>query len=160
MSPPIEQLTTEGYDMQFGVNAVGTALFTSLLLPLLRAATRSSFTTASSNSSTSNEHASRVVFTSSLGHMAASSKEPIAWDTLKPIPGSAGEEKRKKIGPDGLYYQSKVVRLVMALILSYALFGSSGDGRTSPRLLCPHGTMTKKLIFSTQPRVFLNRFRA
>lgn len=96
MSPPIDQLTTEGYDMQFGTNVVGPALLTSLLLPLLRSASTP-------------DSSARVVFTSSLGHMAASTKEPIAWYTLKPAPGSEEEEKRTKIGPDGLYYQSKVV---------------------------------------------------
>ena len=96
MSPPIDQLTVEGYDMQFGTNAIGPALFTTLLLPLLRSAS-------------SPGSPARVVFTSTLGHMAGSVKEPIAWETLKPAPGSQEDQKRRKIGPDGLYYQSKVV---------------------------------------------------
>ncbi|KIK55256.1 hypothetical protein GYMLUDRAFT_264219 [Collybiopsis luxurians FD-317 M1] len=36
-SPPIDQVTAQGFDMQFGVNTLGPFYFTQLLLPLLTA---------------------------------------------------------------------------------------------------------------------------
>lgn len=97
MSPPIEKLTEEGYDLQFGTNVLGPFLFTTLLMPVL-------LETAKENGE------ARVVNTSSLGHVAGS-KEAIEWDTLKPAAGSAGDKARTKMGPDGLYYQSKRVSI-------------------------------------------------
>lgn len=97
MSPPIDKLTTEGYDMQFGTNVVGPFLFTQLVLPLLIKAAEAPGGDA------------RVVHTSSLGH-AAAPKEYITWETLKPGEnGSAGDKKRREMGTDALYYQSKCV---------------------------------------------------
>lgn len=97
MSPPIDELSNEGFDLQFGTNVIGPFLFTKLLLPLLQAAS-------------SETGDSRIIFTSSLGH-AAMSKEVIIWETLKPGErGSPGNKKRRGLGPDKLYYQSKCVR--------------------------------------------------
>ena len=82
--------------MQFGTNVVGHFLFTQLVLPLLLKAAE---TTGDA----------RVVHVSSLGH-AAAPKEYIAWETLKPgEKGSPGDKKRRALGPDDLYYQSKCV---------------------------------------------------
>lgn len=105
MSPPIDQLTADGHDMTFGTNVLGPFLFTKLLLPLLAKA-----------STEDAESPARVVFTSSLGHMAAS-KECIAWDTLKPGErGGPGDKRRRSLGPDVLYYQSKCVGSLLRLV--------------------------------------------
>ena len=96
MSPPMDQLTTEGYDMQFGTNVVGHFLFTQLVLSLLLKAAEATGD-------------ARVVHVSSLGH-AAAPKEYIAWETLRPgEKSSPGDKKRRKLSPDDLYYQSKCV---------------------------------------------------
>src|ERR1700683_4380691 len=42
MVPPIEQLTEDGYDLQFGTNVVGHYYFTMLLMPVLLAGTETS----------------------------------------------------------------------------------------------------------------------
>ncbi|THH29485.1 hypothetical protein EUX98_g4720 [Antrodiella citrinella] len=98
MAPPIQQLTAEGYDMTFGTNVVGPYLLTKLLHPLLQAAA-------------AEHHDARVVHTSSLGH-AAGPKPCITWESLKP--GEPGENKRRSMGPDNLYYQSKAGVIMVA----------------------------------------------
>jgi len=101
MSPPIDQLTQEGYDMTFGTNVVGPYLFTTLLLPVLLA------TAAETGEA-------RIVNTSSLGHMAAP-KPCISWETLGPFDNAPeGDKKRRKLGPDVLYYQSKCGTILVA----------------------------------------------
>ncbi|THH03617.1 hypothetical protein EW145_g6137 [Phellinidium pouzarii] len=103
MAPPVEQITTDGFDMTFGTNVVGPFLFTKLLLPLLR--------TAAAAAADPECRGARVVHTSSLGHMVAP-QECIAWETLKPgAEGGAGDKKRRNLGPDKLYYQSKCERV-------------------------------------------------
>jgi retinol dehydrogenase-12 len=42
MVPPIEQLTADGYDLQFGTNVVGPFYFTKLLLPTLLSTAKNS----------------------------------------------------------------------------------------------------------------------
>jgi len=58
MVPPVEQLTADGYDLQFGTNVLGHFYFTKLLLPTLIATAK-----------TSSDGKARVVNTSSLGHI-------------------------------------------------------------------------------------------
>ena len=115
MGPPIEDLTTDGFDMQFGTNVVGMSqsfrstsgtldqlvtfkghwLFTELLLPALQAGAKSSA-----------DGYSRVVTTSSSGaHLAGA----IKWDTFKDCPA------RTKLGTQALYFQSKLVRRISQL---------------------------------------------
>lgn len=107
MSPPVDHLTENGYDMTFGTNVVGPFLFTRLLLPLLQAA---AFETGDA----------RIVNTSSLGH-AAAPKEYIRWETLKPgEKGGSTDMKRRELGPENLYYQSKCVGLLTHYLTNYS----------------------------------------
>jgi retinol dehydrogenase 12 len=88
MVPPIEQLTADGYDLQFGTNVVGHYLFTHEVMPALIAGAKSS-----------PDGKARVVNTSSSASMLSS----INWDALKDGPA------RKKKGLQMLYSQSKLV---------------------------------------------------
>ena len=107
MFPPIEQLTTDGYDLQFGTNVVGTYLlpptppclshprhtghwyFTKLLLPMLIATAK-----------TSTDGHARVVNTSSS---ASEFTSMLDFNSFKD--GPARKKKRTEI----LYAQSKLV---------------------------------------------------
>lgn len=108
MFPPIEQLTQDGYDLQFGINVVGKVpngqfiisymklieppghhLLTKLLLPALWAGKESS----------PDGHA-RIMTTSSDGAYYFT----INWDSFKDGP------VRKKLGTQKMYFQSKFVR--------------------------------------------------
>lgn len=96
MAPPIDQLTDDGFDMTFGTNVVGHFLFTMQLMPLLI-------------STASDRGEARIVNVSSLGHMTAP-KPCIVWETLRPgEKNSKGDAKRRKLGGNALYYQSKCV---------------------------------------------------
>ena len=106
--PPIEDLTTDGYDLQFGTNVIGTFgrrikhlttsthpshstghhYFTKLLLPILIS------TAKNTNSKT------RVVTTSSSAHLLSTK---VDYETLRDGP------KRKSLGRLHLYEQSKFV---------------------------------------------------
>ncbi|EKM54541.1 uncharacterized protein PHACADRAFT_175061 [Phanerochaete carnosa HHB-10118-sp] len=72
MVPPIEQLTAEGYDLQFGTNVLGHWYFTQLLLSALQADAKSS-----------PDGYARIATASSHGaHVAG----PIDWNTLRDHP--------------------------------------------------------------------------
>jgi len=86
MVPPIEQLTEDGYDLQFGTNVVGHYYFTMLLMPVLLAGTE-----------TSGDGKARVVNTSSSVHMFSN----MDFNTFKDGPA------RKRAGTQKLYSQSK-----------------------------------------------------
>ena len=94
MIPPIEQLTADGYDLQFGTNCLGHFYFTKKLLPLM-------IETAKADP----VFKARVVNTSSSGHMFFT----VDFDTFRDGP------KRKKVGKQMLYAQSKFVRLLPSL---------------------------------------------
>jgi len=94
MAPPIEQLTANGYDLQFGTNVLGHFYFTTLLLPAILAGTK-----------TSGDGTARVVNTSSSGHLLSN----MNFNTFKDGPA------RKRVGTDKLYFQSKYVRAVLFL---------------------------------------------
>ncbi|KAF9232102.1 hypothetical protein BU15DRAFT_81615 [Melanogaster broomeanus] len=57
MAPPMDQLTDDGYDLQFGTNVLGHFYFTTLVLPLLLSTAKSA-----------PDGIARVVNTSSNGH--------------------------------------------------------------------------------------------
>lgn len=112
MSPPIDQLTLDGYDLQFGTNVIGHFLFTQLVLPLLLKAAE---TTGDA----------RVVHVSSIGH-AAAPKEYITWETLKPgEKGSPGDKRRNELGTDMLYNQSKCVSAILDSLIVDGLMGTN-----------------------------------
>ncbi|KDQ11791.1 hypothetical protein BOTBODRAFT_162426 [Botryobasidium botryosum FD-172 SS1] len=94
MIPPIEQLTTEGYDLQFGTNVLGHWYFTRLLISMLQATSKAS----------PDGHA-RIIITSSSTALFTTT---IDWDTLRDTPA------RNKLGTRALYAQSKFGNVVVA----------------------------------------------
>ncbi|KZS99459.1 NAD(P)-binding protein, partial [Laetiporus sulphureus 93-53] len=93
MTPPKEQLTADGYDLQFGTNVIGHFLFTELLMPALFAGAQSS-----------PDHHARIITTSSgaamLGHINFNS-----W--------KAGTS-RQNVSVRFLYFQSKLANAIVA----------------------------------------------
>ncbi|CAE6432603.1 hypothetical protein ACGC1H_006779 [Rhizoctonia solani] len=92
-APPLEAKTAQGYDLQFGTNVLGHYLFTTLLLPLLLRAVKSSGAPV------------RVINVSSLKHLFAP-KGGIDYDSLAPYSLDA-DRIRQRMGGDKLYCQSK-----------------------------------------------------
>ncbi|KAJ2929751.1 hypothetical protein H1R20_g7318, partial [Candolleomyces eurysporus] len=92
--PPMDDLTADGYDLQFGTNTLGHFYFTKLLLPALLKGAKSS-----------PDGTARVVNTSSSASLMASK---INFDTLKDSPA------RRKSGPNQLYAQSKLGNAIFA----------------------------------------------
>jgi len=90
MNPPVEMLTDDGYDLQFGTNVVGHFYFTTLVMPaLLMAVAASPDATA------------RVVNTSSNAHWFGG----LNYNTFKDSPA------RRKKSAMVIYGQSKTVSL-------------------------------------------------
>ncbi|KAJ7644209.1 hypothetical protein FB45DRAFT_1020992 [Roridomyces roridus] len=96
MIPPVEQLTAQKYDLQFGTNVLGHFYLTNLLLPLLLA-------------TTSPGKPARVINTSSLASTLCHS---INYNTVKESPA------RIKLGTSRLYAQSKWGNVVFSNELS------------------------------------------
>ena len=94
---PIDDLTVDEYDMQFGTNVVGHFLFTRLLLPALL-----------KGKDTSPDGHSRVVYTSS-GYAYIGR---IDFDALTDTP------KRRSLGTEALYNQSKLGDVLVAFELA------------------------------------------
>lgn len=120
MFPPVEELTHDGYDLQFGVNVLGHFYFTQLLLPVL-------LTTAK----VSLDGKTRVVNTSSIGHELF---DGIHFDTLLSSLDGLGKEEaekaRRKLGTSQLYNQSKVGNVIHARELAKR-YGDQGLVATS-----------------------------
>ncbi|EIW52321.1 NAD-P-binding protein [Trametes versicolor FP-101664 SS1] len=93
MIPPVDQLTKDGYDLQFGTNVVAHFYFTELLMPALLAGVASS-----------PDHHARVIYTSS----SAAYIGKLRYDTFKDSPA------RRKLARDALYSQSKLGNAVVA----------------------------------------------
>ncbi|KAJ7862616.1 hypothetical protein B0H14DRAFT_2349393, partial [Mycena olivaceomarginata] len=88
MQPPFYQLTTQGYDLQFGTNVVGHFYFTQLLPALL------------STAQSSADGKARVIHTASSGSTSVKELDDNTFnDSLK----------RHKLGSKKLYNQSKLV---------------------------------------------------
>ena len=88
MAAPVDQLTVDGYDLQFGTNCLGHFYFTKLLLPLLIESAKADPV-----------FKARVVNTSSSGHYLST----VDFATLK------DSKERRKQGTQTLYAQSKFV---------------------------------------------------
>jgi len=97
MTPPVEQLAADGYDLQFGTNVLGHFYFTKLLLPTLV-----------STAKTSADGHVRVLTVASSGHMFGK----LNFNTFKDGPA------RKALGSNLLYTQSKVGNVVVATELT------------------------------------------
>ncbi|KDQ57600.1 hypothetical protein JAAARDRAFT_268980 [Jaapia argillacea MUCL 33604] len=104
MFPPLDQITADGYDIQFGTNVLGPFLFTKLLIPTLIAGSQSS-----------SDHKSRIITTSSQGHYFYN----LNWDTFVDGP------TRKNMTTENLYYQSKFANVVIARELAQR-YGEQG----------------------------------
>ena len=87
-SPPVDQLTKDGYDLQWGTNVLGHFYFTKLLLPLLL-----------STAERAPKGSVRVINTSSNGHLMSDVHYDMLTDT------SARKKRRVML----LYGQSKTV---------------------------------------------------
>jgi hypothetical protein len=115
MVPPIEQLTADGYDLQFGTNVVGPFYFTKLLLPTLISTAKSS----------PDGHA-RILATASSAHLLTT----LNFNTFKDGPA------RKAAGPDTLYAQSKVVGLDTSVKLGWSTNYIYAGQRRSGKRTC------------------------
>ncbi|KAI5118804.1 hypothetical protein M0805_005146 [Coniferiporia weirii] len=93
MWAPMDMLTTDGYDLQFGTNVLGHFYLTKLLVPKLTEGSKSS------------DGRARVVTTSSIMRHFA---QKIEYESLKPGP------KRNKLGSKGLYAQSKFADVILS----------------------------------------------
>ncbi|KAI0738885.1 hypothetical protein C8Q80DRAFT_216545 [Daedaleopsis nitida] len=94
MACPMDLLTAEGLDLQWGTNVVGHWYFTELLMPALTAGAQSS-----------PDHHARVVTTSS----SAAYMGIVDFDTL-----NDGAKRRAKMNPATLYAQSKFGNAIVA----------------------------------------------
>ncbi|KIJ61747.1 hypothetical protein HYDPIDRAFT_159026 [Hydnomerulius pinastri MD-312] len=109
MNSPMNLLTDDGYDLQFGTNVLGHFYFTTLLLPILISTTKAS-----------PDGAGRVVNTSSNGHWYS----PLKFGTWKDGPA------RRKEHTFAMYSQSKAGNIVFSAELQRR-FGAEGIISTS-----------------------------
>jgi len=110
MMTPMDQLTKQGYDMQFGTNVLGHAYLTLLLLPVLQ--------------STATTFGSARVVTNSSTLQSGAPKGGVDWATVKDGPA------RKKMSTFTAYNQSKWANVVFANELARR-YGSEGIVSTS-----------------------------
>lgn len=99
MNTPIEQLTADGYDLQFGTNVIGHYVLTKRLLPLLIAGAQSS-----------KDNKARIVNMSSSGQLFT---DTIDFVAIKDVSAS------KKLGSGKMYMHSKFVsgaKLILKLV--------------------------------------------
>ncbi|KAF8480432.1 NAD(P)-binding protein [Russula ochroleuca] len=108
---PVERVTSQGYDLQFGTNVLGHFYFTKLLLPVL---------TETAKKATAKTV--RVVNVSSVNHYFGA-PEGIRWTTINP--GTESLEARKKLGSARLYGQSKTGNILFSNELARR-YGSEG----------------------------------
>ncbi|KAH8992672.1 NAD(P)-binding protein [Lactarius akahatsu] len=116
MNSPIDHVTTQGFDMQFGTNVLGHFYLTKLLLPVLTATAKK--TPAGTV---------RVVNVSSIAHQYGA-PEGIRWATL--APGNDSLEARKELTSTKLYGQSKLGNILFSKELARR-YGAGGIVSTS-----------------------------
>ncbi|KAH9005646.1 NAD-P-binding protein [Lactarius hatsudake] len=116
MNTPIDDVTTQGFDMQFGTNVLGHFYLTKLLLPVLTA-TAKNFPAGTV----------RVVNVSSIAHQYGA-PEGIRWATL--ARGNESLEARKKLTSTKLYGQSKLGNILFSKELARR-YGAEGIVSTS-----------------------------
>jgi len=109
MTPPVDMLTSDGYDLQFGTNVLGHFYFTKLLLPALLKGAKASL-----------DGKARVVNVSS----SALYLSKLDYDTFRDSPA------RVKKGTISLYSQSKFGNTVFAHELARR-YGDQGIVSTS-----------------------------
>ncbi|OAX33475.1 NAD(P)-binding protein [Rhizopogon vinicolor AM-OR11-026] len=95
MTPPVEMLTDDGYDLQFGTNVLGHFYLTKLLMPALLAAAAI-------------DGSARVVNTASNGHWLSG----LDYNTFRDSPA------RRNKSSTGLYGQSKTGNIIFAAELA------------------------------------------
>jgi len=100
MYPPVDMVTSQGFDLQFGTNVLGHFYLTKLLLPILVATAKKS-----------SPGTVRVVNVSSIGHYLRA-PEGIRWTTLDR--GNDSLAARKKLGTTKLYGQSKLGNILFS----------------------------------------------
>ncbi|KAH8110293.1 NAD(P)-binding protein [Phellopilus nigrolimitatus] len=133
MYPPVSELTTDGYDLQFGTNVIGPFYFTTLLLPALFEGAKDSA-----------DGKARVVTTSSIGHTMFPA---IDYETLVDTP------KRQKLSTHNLYCQTKLANIMFARELAkrFADQGivstSCNPGNLRTNLQRYTAGMEKKILF-------------
>ncbi|KAJ3501076.1 hypothetical protein NLJ89_g9504 [Agrocybe chaxingu] len=110
MIPPVDLLTAQNYDLQFGTNVLGPFYFTKLLIPALLAGVKSS-----------PDGTARIVNTSSSAAYSASN---IDFNTLKDTP------RRRKMSAWTLYCQSKLGNVFVSNELARR-YGTEGIVSTS-----------------------------
>ena len=88
MWPPLDALTEDGFDLQWGTNVMGHFYLTELLMPALLA-----------GAATSPDGHARVITTSSSGAYLGR----LPFDAFRDGPA------RQKMTTEALYYQSKLV---------------------------------------------------
>ncbi|GAA5852882.1 hypothetical protein JCM8547_004718 [Rhodosporidiobolus lusitaniae] len=134
MIPPVDQLTKQGFDLQWGTNVVGHYLFSILLLPCLRASFAATGVPP------------RVVQTSSSGNQMAPGPTGFVPDSLHD--GVKRDEVIKKWGATqgtwNLYGQSKLGNVFVANILQ-DLLGEEGVS------MCAHPGGLKTELQRTTP---------
>ncbi|KAJ7088841.1 NAD(P)-binding protein [Mycena belliarum] len=103
MIPPSDELTVQGYDLQFGTNTIGHFMLTELLLPALTVAHTHSGTPA------------RIIHTSSSGHSGAAPRADF-FDSLKGGPKRDALVKKwgSLTAPWTLYGSSKLGNIILA----------------------------------------------
>ncbi|TFY83957.1 hypothetical protein EWM64_g63 [Hericium alpestre] len=103
MFPPLDYLSEQGYDVQFGTNVLGHFFFTTLLMPaLLRAA----------KSGANPTHKARIIHISSNGHELFTVPGGVDWDSLKKDDEALAA--RNKLGKYKLYGQSKLGNILLS----------------------------------------------
>ncbi|KAF5337982.1 hypothetical protein D9758_014324 [Tetrapyrgos nigripes] len=111
MAPKIEDLTAQGYDLQFGTNVLGHFYFTKLLLPILLSTARQS-----------PDGKVRIVNTSSIAHTSC---RKLNHDSFRD-----GTVRRKMSSFSALYNQSKLGNVMFSNELARR-YGDQGIVSTS-----------------------------